>query len=549
MLIIGDLSGIQDYLFDVANEGGQQARRLRARSFFIQLVAECLALRVLNSAGGAQEQLLFCGAGKFIIEVATLSDAQRQALTTEQQSLSEWLLRETNAQLRLALTISESGDTPQALYENAMQSLQREKLRAWATTTLQENKWQPDWLILQPLDKPCALCQRRTGSVTETNQDTGITRLVCHRCSEDLQLGRALPGACWIALGAAAGRGTKTFQLPGWNVTLHLDRPSSSTASLIQLTTSEHDSAASEPQVIKRALARHIPRDADDRAIEFNKLAEKAQGDKLLAVLKADADSLGTFFNGLLSGATDFAPLTRFSRAMDSFFGITLDREISKFDWELIYTVFAGGDDLLLIGPWDVIFDFAAHANAMFKQKFGAQELTLSAGIAFLKPKQPIKYAVEQAEEILHKAKSLPAPRAAQPKDQLAAFGQIWKWSDHATITQAAKQLAGWVNSGIAERGWLQTLLRLAEWRQGKDDPDAEPIDRMVAAMATARLSYFVARNFPRQDDRNQEKQRLRQWANRLVDDFDAAKNVETIYLSTIVHYALMATRAVNVED
>src|SRR5262249_51099461 len=147
--------------------------------------------------------------------------------------------------------------------------------------------------------------------------------------------------------------------------TLHNDRPPDNSEPLIHLTNSEQDSTA-EPRVFKRALARHIPVDSDEQPIEFGKLANRARGDALLAVLKADADSLGAFFNRLLDDAKDLSPLSRFSREMDDFFGVTLDREVSKFDWDLIYMVFAGGDDLLLVGPWDVVFDFAAHANEMF---------------------------------------------------------------------------------------------------------------------------------------------------------------------------------------
>ncbi|MFN0110893.1 MAG: hypothetical protein ACKVZH_18690, partial [Blastocatellia bacterium] len=110
-LIIGDLSGIQDYLFDVANEGGQQARRLRARSFFIQLAAECLALRVMKAAACTKDHLLFCGAGKFIIETNSLADDQRDELDAEQKQISQWLLGETNGQLRFSLAVEEYGDT------------------------------------------------------------------------------------------------------------------------------------------------------------------------------------------------------------------------------------------------------------------------------------------------------------------------------------------------------------------------------------------------------------------------------------------------------
>jgi CRISPR-associated protein Csm1 len=45
MIVLGDISGIQNYLFDVADAGGWgQARRLRARSFYIQVLAEAAAL-------------------------------------------------------------------------------------------------------------------------------------------------------------------------------------------------------------------------------------------------------------------------------------------------------------------------------------------------------------------------------------------------------------------------------------------------------------------------------------------------------------------------
>jgi hypothetical protein len=43
MLVIADISGIQDFLFDVQDEGGGQAASLRFRSLRIQLIAEAAA--------------------------------------------------------------------------------------------------------------------------------------------------------------------------------------------------------------------------------------------------------------------------------------------------------------------------------------------------------------------------------------------------------------------------------------------------------------------------------------------------------------------------
>ena len=70
MIILGDVSGIQRYLFDVSETGGGQARRLRARSFLVQLLVDCAALRVLDSMGWSlgASHFLFSGAGKFILQ-------------------------------------------------------------------------------------------------------------------------------------------------------------------------------------------------------------------------------------------------------------------------------------------------------------------------------------------------------------------------------------------------------------------------------------------------------------------------------------------------
>ena len=69
MIILGDLSGIQTYLFDVADAGGAQARRLRARSFFLQLLPEAAALHVLAALNWwpIKEHLLASCAGKFLV--------------------------------------------------------------------------------------------------------------------------------------------------------------------------------------------------------------------------------------------------------------------------------------------------------------------------------------------------------------------------------------------------------------------------------------------------------------------------------------------------
>ncbi len=275
---------------------------------------------------------------------------------------------------------------------------------------------------------------------------------------------------------------------------------------------------------IARRLMTDIPLDAHGDPVWFTVLAARATGDHLLAVLKADVDSLGVQIEQRLTGQTDLTKFLEFAAVLDRFFTEELRQEIARDRmWQSLYTVFAGGDDLVMIGPWDVIFRFAGRMRELFRHRF--PQLTLSAGVALFKAKRPVKNAIEEAERLLEQAKKA-------PKDQCAAFGNVWNWTHHARILSAAEKLVGWVQSNQMQRGWLHTLLELAIARHG-DKPNP---------LATARLAYHVNRNY-------KPNTVARQWAEDMVQQFDDATQLDVQYLPTIVRYALTATRTAGDEE
>ncbi|MFA7237274.1 MAG: hypothetical protein WC058_10455 [Phycisphaeraceae bacterium] len=183
----------------------------------------------------------------------------------------------------------------------------------------------------------------------------------------------------------------------------------------------------------------------------------------------------------------------------------------------------------LLVGPWDIVLDFAGHLRQQFTERFQAEQLTISAGVAIIKPRFPIRLAAQQAEDLLDQAKS-------GTKNQCAALGGLWQWPDHNRIIDDGKQLADWVNDDVIERGWLHTLLKLALLRRGEipNTPQHEQV------MATARLAYHVERNWPKSGP-------AREWINAVLDDFDidpAQARGRVKHLPTIIRYAMLATRS-----
>ncbi|HUI08289.1 MAG TPA: type III-A CRISPR-associated protein Cas10/Csm1 [Verrucomicrobiae bacterium] len=536
MIVAGAISGIQEYLFDVADEGGGQARRLRARSFFIQLLAEAASLRAMSALGWSRAGVrsLLSGAGKFVLS-GPIVDQASQKLRVAEQAMSRWLLQQLRGELRLSLGWSEMGDEVIA-YSEAMGMLQKAKSRGWSSVAITANGWDPSALVLPPLDQPCSLCAHQTAEYDEYDQETSQTKRVCRRCTQDRALGQMLPRARWLTISDSPDQ--DELDLFGLGAALSSDETvplTRRTVTVTNLVRPDVILVGCPPDIfLPRQLMSYIPVQ-NQQPIMFVDLARKARGDCLLGVLKADADSLGLKINRLLQHATSLQPVASLSGRLDRFFTGRLKQELeagANQRFRLIYTVFAGGDDLLLVGPWDVMLDFAGRVNELFQAEFSDLGLSISGGLAIMKPKRPIKHAVAEASRLLDEAKQVIVHGEVSAKDQLAAFGEIWKWKHHAAILQSAMRLADWVANRDAERGWLHTWLKLTEASRAAQ-PDS---------IAISRLAAHIARNCRRGSA-------IREWAESLVEDFDDTHRVETRYLPGILRYALTATRTPTQEE
>lgn len=553
MLVLASLSGIQDFLFDVRDSGGKQARSLRFRSFRIQLIAECVALRLLDALRRPgqplpYDRLIYSAAGNVCLDAGGTDDAAPGRLRAAIADMERRLLRETHGRLRLAVAIQPSTDGFPAAYQHARELLPRQKLRSWsnlavpASETTAAGAWPANALIVP--------------AVYDADREA----------EDDAQRGERVTKARWLSVWCGNGDcPPQAEEILGLLVD-YPDQPPSNSARL--LSCSNLDSPTQAPPALDRALfherrlARYIPRNKDGTLTEFVELAAEARGVPMLGVLKADVDSLGAAVSSLLghNGRDGRAALRGFSQALDGFFAVKLQQQMraaaGRTDranrWDLIYTVFAGGDDMLLVGPWDVMLDFAGHMQRLFDAEFGARArqrpspgpLTISAGVAIIKPKYPVHLAAGQAEDLLQSAKADAAVGATGPKDQCAALGQLWKWQDHEAVIAAGKKLADWVDTGVIRRGWLHTVLQLALLRHGEAGPEYAGVPPQVA---TSRLVYHVARNWPKARDANDAATQARRWIDNVVQHFDDKLEQappEVRYLPAILRYAILATRS-----
>jgi CRISPR-associated protein Csm1 len=517
MLILASLSGIQDYLFDVHETGGGQAKTLRARSFQIQIISECIAMRLLHAIRLplTVDQVALRAAAKFAI--ADVNDSHRADLNSVLVEIHRWLLKKTHGRLRLSVVFSNAEQSTADSYSDALRQLKRSKLIPWWNIAVDAKVWKNERLVTDVFDKNA-------------------------QAEEDKRIGKDLTNAKYLHYFSETTLSQKPddkgFDAAGLRVCLTRD--------VEAVPGAMYDEGATR-------FLFHVPT-KNGEVIDFESLANYSRGAPMLGVLKADVDSLGQAVDKKLHGVSSLQPLQALSEQLNKFFGEILNDEMRKDNvqsnsWKNLYTVFSGGDDILLVGPWDIAIDFAGHIQQLFNKRFGGNQegLTISAGLSIVKPKFPIRLAAQDAEALLKQAKGNQPLKVDTPKDRFAVLGDMWKWKDHKKIIDAGKQLAHWVDTDVVQHGWLQTLLELTLLRRSK--PESV---RVHPATATSRLAYHIERNWPKAQKKGDLPPPARAWINKILREFDwyeTTPDIETIYLPAIVRYAMLATREREKEE
>ena len=89
---------------------------------------------------------------------------------------------------------------------------------------------------------------------------------------------------------------------------------------------------------------------------------------------------MGTRVREIAADDPSCGRLRSFSRALHRFFSEQM-QDAAAHRWRLVYTLYAGGDDLLLIAPWQIMLDFAGELTQQFQHGPAREHgpLTLSA--------------------------------------------------------------------------------------------------------------------------------------------------------------------------
>lgn len=510
LLIQGDFFGIQGFIFSEGSETNRQAAKiLRGRSFYVSLLTELAALRVLEALHLPSTSQIINAAGKFLI-VAPNTPSVLEALENVRREISGWFMKNTFAVSGIGIAATEAscddfhGRRYTALTDRLHAALERAKHQRFDLPHLENPVFEIDypngvcsWQSHLPADSmPGAQglpsCAFSRDQILIGTSLVSFSRILILRESADIQ-----PSA-----------NLRLCELPifGYKIAFVQDRENSGNfcryaASGELRRCWDFSLPKNGSEILWHGFARrningfvpHVP--DSDIPLTFEEIASAGVLDGVgirgLMTLKGDVDNLGLIFRRGLAGkeknpdsVMTFARTASLSRLMNVFFAVYLPVFCSE-RFPHMYTVFAGGDDFFLIGPWQE----AQHMAQTLAEKFalfagGNPEVHFSAGLTMTRPSVPVHALSVNAEDALSAAKS------RDGKNSVSVHGEIVSWETLRSLGVIEAQLRDSLGAGDATISYLYQLFQILEMAGDRTRPEA--------SIWRSRLGYVTARLFER---------------------------------------------------
>jgi CRISPR-associated protein Csm1 len=176
--------------------------------------------------------------------------------------------------------------------------------------------------------------------------------------------------------------------------------------------------------------------------IPFNELQDRAEGIHRLGVLRLDVDDLGTLFGNGFRKRGGLVPTVALSWALSMFFEGWVGQlaEAASGTRQVVYSIYSGGDDLFIVGAWDVL-PHLARSITRDLQRYSVENplVHASAGITLHGGKYPMYQMARAAADALEQAKSY--ERDGQRKNAFTFLGRTFSWHDYETLIEEFQKL------------------------------------------------------------------------------------------------------------
>jgi CRISPR-associated protein Csm1 len=221
---------------------------------------------------------------------------------------------------------------------------------------------------------------------------------------------------------------------------------------------------------------------------------------------------------------------------LETFFAGYLQVKLES-DFKDLYTIFSGGDDFFIVGPWNRTIDIVKETRKEFSRFTGDNpDFTFSAGIILTKPAEPISFCARMAEDKLKDSK------LQEGKDRITLFNQTISWDELNKILIEANKVVEWLEKDppIISRAFAYNLLEYGEMAYISNIFNPSKGIETNYLKFVPLLTYDIARNLARK-----EQQEAFDWSQMFLPSKDKPFGADhLLYLRIIMEYVLTYTRS-----
>lgn len=504
LLVKGDISGTQEFLYLLTSRGA--ARGLRGRSFYLQLLTETVAGWMLRQVNLPLTNRLYVGGGHFYLLVPYANRSDVHELRA-QIAHKLWQAHEGDLSLNIGyVPVAPLDFVSKNMYGKGFAEKWKEV--ADAVNARKRQRWidlggeQMARDLFTPRDEGataeeiCQVCHRGW-KAGEDRTDEGVRK--CRRCASFEDLGQQLRDTEYLVHFLV---GEKPLpERPRWYEVLQafgaevhilnrrddggLQLPTPPDDAIEALLERVDDTDLLCDEALQLADRLRIPTAFDLRLLadatpydekrgqvaDFDHLAEQSQGVKWLGVLRMDVDSLGNLFRYGLGKDATLSRMAALSGSLRLFFEAyvpQLCRDINGIRHEgKVYLLYAGGDDLFVVGSWSVLPELAKCIRDEFRAFVGGDHVTISAGIAVEHDKYPLYRLADDAKHALDDRAKEFRRHNGREKDAICLLGEAMGWEQFQEVAHWKQELLAMLHASNGKEKVSRALLtRLMEISQ-----------------------------------------------------------------------------------
>ncbi len=419
-LLGGDLSGIQNFIFDIPSRNA--AKSLKGRSLFLSLLTEVASEFIVRELGLKASNILYRGGGNFQILIPVsfehkLEDIRKRVSTILFEALGnkiyialDWI--PIDIEDIFAKSIS-------SIYRKLGEKLSEKKMKKYEEILDIDILFSPPKGLFS-YEEHCHICG-------ENRKEFLYDREICKMCHSFIELAEEVKGAKYLLKRYKKPYDKKIFTYRDIFESFGIEGFFSKTKKPDYRT---YDLYNFSPYGF-RLGAYKTPNKS------FEEMLQDKEKTKYLTYLKLDVDNLGELFRSGLSKSQSISRRATLSRMLRLFFGAHIPYKYQNR--EDIYLLYSGGDDTFIIGVWDKIFDVASEIREDFKRFVGGNpSLSFSSGMSIFHHHFPIKRAADIVEDELSIAKN------NSGKDSIAIFSEPFKWGEFRDILHLSDEFVEW---------------------------------------------------------------------------------------------------------